>query len=263
MKCALITGASSGMGEEYARQLASKGYNIVVVSNDDEGNHRVANDLSHQYNVWVEPIYADLTEPESAECIYQKVVSRGLEVEIFISNAGMLLFSQLERTPSARISQIIALHCTAPTLLCRLFAKDMRQRGRGRILIVSSITAWTPYPTISHYAATKAYLKSLGESLWYELRDVGVSVTTVFPSAVDTPFYSLDEKMRRRLLRCGVMMSAQSVVRKALRAMFRSRRRCLPGLVTKLEAAICAIMPSWMLLPVLKLPAVRRILDRV
>lgn len=263
MKCALITGASSGMGKEYARQLAAKGYNIVVVSNDAEGNRRVAQELSHKYNVWVEAIYADLTQPESVEQIYQKVTSRGLDVEILISNAGMLLFSQLERTPSEHVAQIINLHCTAPTLLCRLFARDMRQRGHGRILIVSSITAWTPYPTISHYAATKAYLKSFGQSLWYELRDSGVSVTTVFPSAVDTPFYSLDETMRRRLLRCGVMMSSESVVRKALKAMFRSRRRCLPGLVTKLEAAVCAILPSFMLLPVLKLPAVRRILDRV
>lgn len=175
----------------------------------------------------------------------------------------MLLFSQLKNTAIERIEQIIALHCTAPTLLCRLFAEDMRRRGCGRILIVSSITAWTPYPTISHYAATKAYLKSFAQSLWYELRGSGVSVTVVFPSAVDTPFYSLDEKMRRRLLRWGVMMSAESVVRKALNAMFRSRRRCLPGVMTKLEAAICAVLPSWALLPVLKLPVVRKILDRV
>lgn len=263
MKCALVTGASSGMGEEYARQLAAKGYNIVLVSNDDDGNRRVARDLAQRYNVWAEPIYADLTQPHSIEQIHQKVVSRGLEVEILVSNAGMLLFSQLERTPSQRIEQIIALHCTAPTLLCRQFAKDMRQRGRGRIVIVSSITAWTPYPTISHYAATKAYLKSLGQSLWYELRDAGVSVTTVFPSAVDTPFYTLDETTRRWLRRCGLMMSAERVVHKALNAMFHSRRLCLPGIMTKLEAAICAILPACVLLPILKLPAVRRILDRV
>ena len=263
MKCALITGASSGMGEEYARQLAAKGYNIVVVSNDAEGNRRVANELTQRYNVWVESICMDLTHADSAEQVYQRVVNRGLEVDIFISNAGMLLFSQLDRTLGDHISRIIALHCTTPTQLCRLFARDMRLRGRGRILIVSSITAWTPYPTISHYAATKAYLKSFAESLWYEMRDAGVSVTAVFPSAVDTPFYTLDDKMRRLLLRCGVMMSAESVVRKALKAMFRSRRRCLPGIITKLEAAVCALMPSCMLLPILKLPQVKRILDRV
>ena len=263
MKFALITGASSGMGEEYARQLAAMGYNIIVVSNDDEGNRRVAQELSSRYGVWAEPMYVDLTLPQSVGELYERVKKRGFEVEILISNAGMLLFSQLDRTSAESCEKIINLHCTAPTLLCRLFAGDMRRRQRGRILIVSSITAWTPYPTISHYAATKAYLKTLGQALWYELRDAGVSVTTLFPSAVDTPFYKLDDAMRRRLLRLGVMMSAERVVSKALRAMFRSRRRCLPGLVTKLEAAICAVLPAWALLPVLKLPAVRRILDRV
>jgi short-subunit dehydrogenase len=263
MKYALITGASSGMGREYARQLAAMGYGIVVVSNDEEGNNRVANELTQRYGVRAVPMYADLTQANSAERIYNDVVTQGIEIEILISNAGMLLFSQLEHTPSERIEQIVSLHCTTPTQLCRLFAIDMRRRGRGRILIVSSITAWAPYPTISHYAATKAYLKSFGESLWYELRGTGVSVTTVFPSAVDTPFYNLDEKMRRRLLRCGVMMRSEEVVRKALTAMFRSRKRSLPGFITKLEAAICAVLPSWVLLLVMKLPAVKRVLERV
>lgn len=263
MKYALITGASSGMGREYAHQLAAMGYGIVVVSNDDAGNRRVADELTQKYGVQALPIYADLTLAESAEQIYSEIVALCIEVEILISNAGMLLFSQLERTPSERIEQIVALHCTSPTLLCRLFASDMRKRGSGRIMIVSSITAWTPYPTISHYAATKAYLKSFGESLWYELRGTGVSVTTVFPSAVDTPFYRLDDRMRRRLLRWGVMMRPEVVVSKALKAMFRSRKRSLPGVITKLEAAICAVLPSWVLLLVMRLPVVRRILERV
>jgi short-subunit dehydrogenase len=263
MKWALVTGASSGMGKEYARQLAERGYNIVVVSNNDDGNRCVAEYLEHDYCINAVPIYADLAAKDGAQRLYQQVAERGYEVEILVSNAGMLLFSQLEHTAVERIEQIIALHCTAPTLLCRFFAEDMRRRGEGRILIVSSITAWTPYPTISHYAATKAYLKSFGESLWYELRGTGVSVTTVFPSAVDTPFYNLDEKMRRRLLRCGVMMRSEEVVRKALTAMFRSRKRSLPGFITKLEAAICAILPSWVLLLVMKLPAVKRVLERV
>jgi short-subunit dehydrogenase len=175
----------------------------------------------------------------------------------------MLIFNQLERTDSARIDTIIALHCTTPTKLCRLFAPAMRARGEGHIVLMSSVTAWTPFPTISHYAATKAYLRSFGQSLWYEMRGSGVTVTTVFPSAVDTPFYTLSDRARRWLRRFGVMLSAEAVARKALRAMRHGRRRCLPGLLTKIEAAICAILPSWVLLPVLRIPAVRRILERI
>ena len=261
MKYALITGASSGIGLEYARQLAAEGWNLIVVSNRAEENVRVAEELSRQYGVAVEPLYADLTENDSAEKIYEHTKALGAEVEVLINNAGMLLFSQLVNTPAPQLERIIALHCTTPTKLCRLFADDMCKRGRGHILIMSSITAWTPYPTISHYAATKAYLHSFAQSLWYELRRKGVSVTAVYPSAVDTPFYNLSTKMRRWLLSCGVMLSAESVARKALRAMFSRRRRCLPGFLTKVEAAICWLLPAWALLPILKIPAVKRILE--
>lgn len=260
---ALITGATSGMGLEYARSLAAMGYGVIVVSNSADENVAVAESFKAQYGVAAEPLYADLARPAAAQEIYDYVVQKGLQVDILISNAGMLLFSQLERTSPEALEKIITLHCTTPSKLCRLFAEPMRGRGRGHILLVSSITAWTPFPTISHYAATKAYLKSFGQSLWYELRGSGVGVTVLFPSAVDTPFYDLSDEARRWLKRFGVMLSAEEVVRKALRAMFRGRRRCLPGLLTKVEAAICYLMPSWLLLPIMKIPAVRRILERI
>lgn len=263
MNYALITGGSSGIGLEYARQMAARGWNIIVVSNRKDDNVRVANELSAQYGVVAEPLYADLTEADAAEKIFGYTQERGIKVDVLINNAGMLLFSQLVNTPAQQLERIVALHCTTPTKLCQLFAKDMAERGGGRIVIMSSITAWTPYPTISHYAATKAYLHSFAQSLWYEMRGRGVSVTAVYPSAVDTPFYDLSDKMRRRLLSCGVMMSAESVARKALKAMFAGRRRCIPGLLTKLEAAICWLLPAWALLPILKIPAVKRILERV
>lgn len=260
---AVITGASSGIGREYARQLAAGGYNIVVVSERDEENRRVAEALTSEYGVEALPLCVDLTEEDAAQKVFDATRTIDGQVDILINNAGMLLFSTLEHTAQERLDKIIALHCSTPTKLCRLFASEMARCGRGHILLMSSVTAWTPYPTISHYAATKVYLKSLGQSLWYEMRDRGVSVTTVFPSAVDTPFYNLDEKMRRRLLWWGLMLSAEDVARRALRAMFRRRRRCLPGFWTGLEAAICAILPAWVLLPVMKIPAVRRILSRV
>lgn len=263
MTYALITGSTSGIGAEYARQLASLGYGIVVVSNRREENLQMAAHLRSHYGVEALPIYADLTRAEAAREIFDYVEQRALEVEILVCNAGMLLFSSLCRTEPQALERIVALHCTTPTLLCRLFTARMMERGRGRILIMSSITAWTPYPTISHYAATKAYLRSFAQSLWYELRGTGVSLTTVFPSAVDTPFYDLKAEHRRWLLRLGLMLSAEEVAHKALRAMFRGRRRSLPGGWTKVEAALCACLPAWALLPVLKLPAVRRILERV
>lgn len=260
---ALVTGGSSGIGEQYVRQLATEGHNVIVVSNRDEDNRRVAEAVSAEFGVEALSLTIDLAEQTAAEQIFAFCEGHAIEVDILVNNAGMLIFNQLERTDSARIDTIIALHCTTPTKLCRLFAPAMRMRGGGHIVLMSSVTAWTPFPTISHYAATKAYLRSFGQSLWYELREAGVTVTTVFPSAVDTPFYTLSDRARRWLRRFGVMLSAEAVARKALRAMRHGRRRCLPGLLTKIEAAICAVLPSWVLLPVLRIPAVRRILERI
>ena len=260
---ALITGASSGIGLEYARQLARVGYNIILVSNRDEENRLAAEHIASEYGVRVLPLYADLADADAARELYERVGAMGAEVSVLINNAGMLLFSTLSRTAPEAMERIIALHCTTPTLLCRLFAEDMARRGDGHILLMSSITAWTPFPTISHYAATKAYLRSFALSLWYELRGRGVSVTVVFPSAVDTPFYNLADGQRRVLRRVGLMLSAEAVARKALGAMFSGKRRCLPGFLTKVEAAICYLLPAWALLPILKIPAVKRILEKV
>ncbi len=263
MKFSLVTGASSGIGLEYARQLAARGHNVIIVSNRREDNESAAESIRCEYGVVALPLYADLSDAASADTIYDWCRTHDAEVDILVSNAGILHCGKLANASPATIDRIVAIHCTTPVKLCRLFAADMRSRREGRILLMSSMTAWTPYPTMSLYGSTKAFLRNFGQSLWYELRDYGVSVTTVFPGAVDTPLYNLDAKMRRRLRRSGVMMSAEDLARKGLRAMFRGRRTCIPGFVTKIEVLLCRIMPAHALLPLLKVPAIARLLDRL
>lgn len=261
MKYALVTGASSGIGLEYARQLAAAGHNILVVSNRREENDAVAAELRSAYGIDAVPVYADLAESGSAERLYGVCRDMGAEVDILVSNAGLLHFARLSSTAPSAVDRIVALHCTTPVKLCMLFSADMCRRGEGHILIMSSATAWMPYPTMSLYGSTKALLKSFGESLWYELRGSGVSVTTVLPGAVDTPLYELDERTRRILRGLGVMMSARKLAETGLRAMFRRRRRCIPGAFTKIAVFICRLLPACALLPVLRIPAVRRLLE--
>lgn len=263
MTYSLITGASSGIGLCYAEQLASQGHNIILVSNREQENNTIAHRLMQQHGIRAVAIYADLSEQGAAEKIYRQCMEQGLEVDILINNAGILLFSQLRNTSEEQLRQITTLHCVTPTLLCRLFGEQMCRRGNGQILLTSSITAWTPYPTISHYAASKAYIKTFGEAIHWEMRQCGVKLTTIFPSAVDTPLYNLSDKMRRRLLRWGVMMTPQDVARRGLRALSKGRRKCLPGILTTIEAGICAALPGWVLRPILRIPAVRRILESV
>ncbi|MBQ8531735.1 MAG: SDR family NAD(P)-dependent oxidoreductase [Parabacteroides sp.] len=263
MKYALITGATSGIGLEYTRQLAKQGWNIILVSNQVKENRLLMEDIYAEYGVETIPLTVDLSEEDSAQWVYERCQQMNVEVEILISNAGILHFGNLINAKADMIDRIITLHCTTPAKLCNLFAVDMCRRRSGHILLMSSMSAWIPYPTMSLYGSTKVFLKNFGQSLWYELRRYGVSVTTVLPGAVDTPLYKLDDKKRKLLRSIGVMTSAQTLARNALQAMFRRKRQYIPGFLTKVEVLLCRLLPAHGLLPVLKIPAVKRILDRV
>ncbi|MBR2860202.1 MAG: SDR family NAD(P)-dependent oxidoreductase [Alistipes sp.] len=263
MKFTLITGASSGIGLCYAEQFAAKGENIIVVSNQKERNEEVAAELKQRFGVEAVALYADLSKADSAEQIYEWCKERNYEVSTLVSNAGILQFGMFLHTKPSMAEFITNLHCVTPSKLCRLFGEDMCSRGEGRILIMSSMTAWTPYITVSYYAATKAYLKSFAQSLWYEFRPYGVRVTTVYPGAVDTPLYSLEEKHRKWLRTFGVMMSAERLAKSGIRALERGRRTAIPGLFTKIVVLVCRILPAHALLPILKIPVIKRILAKL
>ena len=263
MRYALITGASSGIGRHYATELARRGYGIVAVSNQPEALRTTVEELRAEYGVDARSIYADLAAPASACDIFEECENQGLEVEILVCNAGILLFGTLMRTEPQRLQTIIDLHCTTTTLLVRYFGEKMKERGRGKILIMSSSTAWLPYPTISHYSATKSYLKSFASAIWYELHRHGVSVTAVFPGAVDTPFYKLSDKLRKRFVALGIMMRPEVIARRGVKAMMRGRRRLTPGLFTKLVVVVCALLPARILDQFLRLKPIKELLERV
>lgn len=263
MSYALITGASSGIGRCYATLLAERGYSIIAVSNQAAELENVARELRERYNVEVHTLCIDLAERSAAKSIFDYTEDHDWQVDILICNAGMLLFSTLVNTAPERLATIVDLHCTTTTLLCRYYGEKMKERRKGRILIMSSSTAWLPYPTISHYGATKAYLKSFASALWYELHRYGVSVTSVYPGAVDTPFYKLSDKMRRRFVSLGIMMRPETIAKRGIKAMMRGRRRLVPGFFTKLVVAICAILPARVLDLFLRIGPIKRLLDRV
>lgn len=263
MSYALITGASSGIGRHYATELASRGYDIIAVSNQPEALDSLAEEITAKHSRKVVTIACDLAEECAAQSIYERCATERYDVDVLVCNAGMLLFSTLTATPPTRLATIISLHCTTTTLLCRLFGEQMKERRRGRIVIMSSATAWLPYPTIAHYGATKAYLKNFASSLWYELRPYNVSVTAVYPGAVDTPLYNLDDKMRRRLRMFGIMTPPEKVARQAVRAMMHGRRRLVPGLFTKFVVVVCSLLPARLLYPILRIAPIRRLLERI
>ena len=262
MKFTLITGASSGIGAQYARLSAQANENLILISNQSKPLQELSELLAMQYGVTVKYLDIDLSKADAAERIFNFATNLG-EVDTLISNAGVLHCGKFCKATPEYIDFITALHCTTPMKLCRLFGADMAHRGSGKILIMCSMTAWTPYPTMSLYGSTKVLLKNFAQSLWYELRECGVSVTTIFPGAVDTPLYNLDNTTRKVLRTLGVMSSAESIARKGLKAMRRRRRTLVPGLFSKFVVLICRLLPAVALLPVIKIPAIRRILDRL
>ena len=236
---ALITGGSSGIGLEYARQLSAMGCELALVSNREGELADAAALLPRTHTMCV-----DLAEHEAAAKVVEWCDREGIQPDILINNAGMFFMEYLGPGQIEKVDKMMALHMETTTDLCLLLGSRMKERGRGYILNMSSMTAWLPAPGIAVYSASKAYLASFGKGLSYELRPYGVRVTTVCPAAVDTGLYPLGEKLRKSLRSWGVLKSPQWLVRRALRGMFQGRRVMRPGPLNRLVPAVVSVLPS-------------------
>ena len=240
---ALITGASSGIGYAYAEEMASRGYNLVIVSNEETAIQERGKTLVEKYGVEVIPLYRDLAIPGAARELYETCHDKDIEIEVLINNAGMFFFEEMVETREQVVEKMLYLHVVTPTMLCRLFAKDMKARRSGHILNMSSMSAWIPYPGIGEYASTKAYLKAFSRALRSELADYGVGVTVLCPGAVATNLYNLSDNLKSLAIRLGIMMRPEKLVRKGVNAMFRNKYLLMPGLLNKIFMPVVMLFP--------------------
>lgn len=246
MGWALVTGGSSGMGLEYARQLAARGYDLLLVSNQQAALEQAADDLHDQFGVRTMVRYQDLSSVAVADELLAFCVAHSLEIEVLVNNAGMFFFEELHPENEAKALKMLQLHVYTPTRLCILFGEAMKHRGQGYILNVSSMAAKLPCPGIAVYSATKAYLKSFSKSLYFEMRPYGVGVTTVCPAAIATPLYKLKPSMMRLGVKVGLIGTPQWLVRRALRRMFKNRRVVKPGFMNYYLPPLIALLPKWL-----------------
>ena len=244
MKTALITGGSSGIGLEYSRAFASRGYQLAVVSNREGELAEAKLSLNKEFEVPVHTLCADLAAEGGAEKILAWCDSLELQVEVLVNNAGMFFMEYLGPENLGKAETMLGLHVCTPTKLSILFGARMKERGEGYILNMSSMTARIPAPGIAVYSASKAYLKSFGKSFSYEMRPFGVKVTTVLPAAIDTGLYPISPALRSTLRRIGIIRSPRWLVRRAVRALFRGRRTISPGIMNAIVPALVAILPS-------------------
>ena len=247
MKMAVITGGSSGVGLEFSREFASRGYALALVSNRDGDLADAKQSLEREFGVPVHTLCADLSDAGIAEKILAWCDSIGLQVEVLVNNAGMFFMEYLSPENLGKAETMMGLHVFTPTRLCILFGARMKDRGKGYILNMSSMTARIPAPGIAVYSASKAYLKSFGRSFSYEMRPYGVRVTTVCPAAIDTGLYPLGTRLRKTLRRLGIIRSPHWLARRAVKALFRGRRTISPGLTNALVPALVAILPPRMI----------------
>lgn len=240
---ALITGGSSGMGLEYARQLAEIGCNLLLVSNQEEELQKAASDLKTN-EIQVIPHYQDLATETAAEELFAFCQSENLQIDILINNAGMFFFEELTTENEAKALTMMRLHIFTPTKLCVLFGEEMKKRGYGYLINMSSMAAQLPCPGITIYSATKAYLKSFSKSLYFEMRPYDVGVTTVCPAAIATPLYKLKPNLLKLGVNIGLIGTPQWLVRKALKGMMRKKRVVKPGFMNLYLPPLIALLPK-------------------
>jgi hypothetical protein len=242
---ALVTGACSGIGLELARGLAERGHPLVMVSNRERELGEAAEALRGAHGVQIHTVVMDLARADAAEALYAEVKARNVEPGVLINNAGMLLFGEVAETDPGKLDALLQLHVVTPTLLARRFGADMRARRSGHILIVSSISAWRPFPGIALYGASKRYLRDFADALRAELAVWGVHVTCLAPGAVATGLY--DSRVNVDLAkRVGVMVEPAFVARAGLEGLFARRARVVPGLGAKGMAFGMALCPGWL-----------------
>jgi len=241
---ALVTGASSGIGWQISAQLAAKGCNIIAVSNQAGQLGELKQLLEQSHKVQVVTINQDLSGEDAAQSIFGFCLTHKLTVDILVNNAGMLMYGEMVDSAYDTMKSILQLHVTTPALLCRLFGNGMKERRSGFILNVSSISAVMPYPTISVYGPTKAFLRYFTRAIRTELKPYGVHVSCLIPGATDTPLndpFGTNMSFGRKT---GIVKGPECVARAGIRAIIRNRALCIPGILNKFIVLLFPLIPS-------------------
>jgi short-subunit dehydrogenase len=249
---ALVTGASSGIGEQYARQLSERGHRVAIVARREDRLARLAEELGGQERAVV--IAADLTVPEDRDRVVGRLDELGAKVEILINNAGYGIYQSF--VASGRDDELTQLRllAEAPLDLMARYLPGMIERGRGAVINMSSTAGFQPLPFNAGYSAAKAYLLYLSEALHAEVREHGVTVTVVAPGPVPSGFQDAsDASYFAERLPKFTFVSPERVARDALSAADRGRISVIPG-PPHVKAALAPNrrLPRWLVLPISK-----------
>lgn len=253
---AVVTGAASGMGRLYARWLALSGYSLIVIDINGQKLEETADAIRAEVaglSDWRIPykssfrvltLVQDLSQQDAAARVAGFSRQNGCDVEVLVNNAGLFYYQGIAETSPRALSRMVMVHDYTPLMLCREFVPQMKERGCGYVLNVSSLAAWIPWPGLGMYASTKRFVKDFSRALRVECRGTGVSVTNAYFGAVDTPLFNLKPSYRRLARNLRIMIPAEKAVEKALRAMFRRRKGIMPGVLNHIFKPVVTILPD-------------------
>ena len=229
MKYVLITGGSSGIGYEFAKIFAEKGYGICLAASKEEKLLQAKDKLQNQYRCEVYCYAIDLSKLGAADELYCKVKADGINIDILINNAGCGVIGATEEIPIAKEEQMMLLNMVTPVELTKKFLMDMYEKGRGRIWNVASTGAFQPGPYTATYYASKAFLLNYSRAVRFEAKKKGVSVCTLCPGTTDTGFF---ERAGSKVPKGA--MSPEKVARYAYKKMIKNKSVTVPGLSYRL-----------------------------
>jgi uncharacterized protein len=246
---ALVTGASSGIGEEFARRLASRGYNLVLVARRADRMEALARQLGPTGSR-VEVQATDLAEPDAVRALPERIAGLELEVDLLVNNAGYGVFSSfIESTLDREVGQV-RVNVEALVTLTHLFLPAMVQRGTGAVVNVASVAGFQPLPYEAVYGASKAFVLNFTEALHAETRGTGVSVVAVSPGPVPTEWQAVAGFDSQPSFPPSV--TPAKVVDDSLRAVEKDKRSIIPGLAVRLSMLTARSIPNTIKLPVAK-----------
>lgn len=241
---ALITGASSGIGAELTKLLAKDGYKLIISAKDHDVLQLCAKHLRDAYGVDVNAIAQDLTEPNGAQELYDKVRAMDVEIDVLVNDAGMGVYGTFSEGSWKDDEKIIQLNIIALTQLTKLFLPSMLRRKSGKILNLASLASFQPGPMMSVYYASKAYVLSLSLALADELKDTGVTVTALCPGPTQTDFTAQAGMEKTRVFNSPLPMEASKVAEIGYKAMMEGERMEIAGYRNKMTVELLKILPT-------------------
>src|SRR5437773_2701930 len=245
MNTTLITGASSGIGEAFARKLAARGHNLLLVARTEEKLVMLCSELGRIKSIRAQYVAMDLSEPDAPARLFEETQQRDLQIDFLINNAGFGSMGDFAKLDLTRELNMIDLNVRSLLELTHLFLQPMRERKSGSIINVASTAGFQAVPFMATYAATKAFVLSFSEALWEENRPYGIKVMALCPGVTETGFFEAS-RMKRPPGR--VVQTSEEVVDVALRALKRGKSSVISGWPNRIAVETERVVPRSLIL---------------